>query len=545
MINASLPGNYDGNAGKNIGKMDCINNGDTTGSCAGFSRSAMEGGNFAELYTRISNCNRDALVNDDEELEMEKAQDDQSNTEVISVVDPVSFLPLQDLTVSEDIAYVENSTVASELISSALHTVTEVLGLPDRGVEKSGILKVNDSTVGELAEVVYTLTEIIAALEIPGNNVTSSQLSVENTADTGTGTEATLQNTGSADISTILRVELFKLKMGIQLLGASAEVQNKAAELAQKVSMAGMNQAIDPSSISMPLEQIKKLFGRVLDSMNKDASKAGNADVKLNHFPDSITIDSLEKDNDIVKKFDTQTYRTLLKVDAVESNGEETGEKGSIDRLHKNEDLITVVNTEAAVSLDGIEDTSMPELAVASDVKSIKMDVSTSHFITQEKISSALHRMDDEAPVMEQITGKLTSVIRSGSNEVRIQLRPESLGEVSLRIKMEGDVVFAKIQVESQQVRQIVESNLQLLKDSLAGQNLSAGLIDVSVGNDDNSGGNFEWNLQHNHDDRKYSGGDGERQAERVQDDASVNISKVTGNDTGIRYGNNSIEYYA
>lgn len=542
MINALLPGNYDGNAGKNLGKMDCINNGDTTGSCAGFSRSATEGGNFAELYTRISNCNRDALVNDDEVLEMEEVADDQSNTEVISVIDPGSFLPLQDITFCEDVAFIENSTVASELISNALHTITDVLGLPDRGVEKSGILKVNDSTVGELAEVVYALTEIIAALEIPGNNADFSQLNAEITGDTGTGIEAGLQNTESADITTTLRVELFKLKMGIQLLGASAEVQNKAAELAQKVSVAGMNQAIDPSSISMPLEQIKKLFGKVLDSMNKDTSKAGIVDVMSKNLSDSITIDSMEIDTNIVKKFDTQTYRTLLKVDAVD---EKTGEKSSINRLDKNETLMTAVNTEAAIIQDGIKDTGIPVLAVASDVKSINMDVSTSHLVTQEKISTALHRMDDEAPVMEQITGKLTSVIRSGSNEVRIQLRPEALGEVSLRIKMEGDVVFAKIQVESQQVKQIVESNLQLLKDSLAGQNLSAGLIDVSVGSDDNNGGNFEWNLQHHHDDRGYTGGDGERQAESLQDDATVNIRKVTGNDTGIRYGNNSIEYYA
>jgi flagellar hook-length control protein FliK len=541
VINAVSPGNYDGNAGKNPGKMDCINNGDNAGCCAGFSRSNAEGANFSELYTRMSNCNRDALVSDDDELEMESGEGDQSNTEVNTVFDPATFFPLQDLTVSEDTT-TENSIVASELICKALQTVTEVLGLPDRGIEESGVLKINDSTVGELAEVVYTLTEIIAALEIPDNNGSDSLPGTEETGGMKTGSEAALQNAGPADISTTLRVQLFKLQMGIQLLGASAEVQNKAAELAQKVAMAGMNQAIDPSSISMPLEQIRKLFGQALDSMGKN-SQSGTANVKSGTFAGSVIIDSPEKENGIVRTFDTQTYRTLLKVDSVEQNSEKTGEKGSANRMEKSENLMTAVNTEAAFMQDGIKDTSMPELAVASDIKSISMDVSASHSNTQEKISSALSRMDD-APVMEQITGKLTSVIRSGSNEVRIQLRPESLGEVSLRIKMEGDVVFTKIQVESQQVRQIVESNLQLLKDSLAGQNLSAGLIEVSVGNDDNSGGNFEWNLQHHHNGRGDSD-DHEAQSERVQDDAANVNRRVNGNDTGIRYGTNSIEYYA
>ena len=40
----------------------------------------------------------------------------------------------------------------------------------------------------------------------------------------------------------------------------------------------------------------------------------------------------------------------------------------------------------------------------------------------------------------------------------------------------------ARIQVENQQVKQIVESNLQLLKDALAEQNLQAGSFEVNVG---------------------------------------------------------------
>lgn len=539
MIDALLPNNHDGNTGKISGKMDCTKKGYDTDSSAGFSQDRPGCVNFSELYTRISECNRNALVNDDDDQELPQVEDDQSNTDVINAVDFQFLLQLQDLT--EEGGAVDDGTnaVASELIKDALQTITAALGLPDRGIDKLDISEATESTVEQFAEIVYALNQIVSALDVPGNDATISQLN--GAGDTEKSIDVDLQSTSQSGMSSALRVELFKLQMGMQLLGISAEVQGKIADLGQQISMNGMNQATDPSAIEMPVEQISALFGKALDLMNKDKADKGTIDAKPGNVWTDINVDHQEKEEGILKQFDTQTYRTLLNVDKVEKNSENS--KG--DHLEKKDDLITILNADAAIIQDGTKDARMPEFTVAADVQHIKVDLPGQQSLTQEKITSALRRMGDESSVVEQITGKLTSVIRSGSNEVRIQLRPESLGEVSLSIKMEGDVVFAKIQVESQQVKQIVESNLQVLKDALASQNLSAGHIDISVGNNDNGNGNLDWDLHRHQDGQGRMNDTNEQKTQEDQNDIVRTNRVFTGNDTGIRYGNNSIEYFA
>ena len=86
-----------------------------------------------------------------------------------------------------------------------------------------------------------------------------------------------------------------------------------------------------------------------------------------------------------------------------------------------------------------------------------------------------------EQSVIDQLSTKIHTAIRSGITEVRVQLRPEALGDVTLKIRIEGDVVTARMQVESQPGKAIVENNFQSLKDSLAQHNLQAGSFEVNV----------------------------------------------------------------
>jgi flagellar hook-length control protein FliK len=285
----------------------------------------------------------------------------------------------------------------------------------------------------------------------------------------------------------------------------------------------------------MSVEQIKKLFGKALEDIDQNSTgKVVSEGITVQVSDDSGNDDQLN-----IAKVDSKTYRTLLKVDSSESGGENS--KPEVEG--KKNDHLNTIAAGNIIASETTADVEIPEFTVAADVNQIKMDVSNVHH--QEKISTTLRKMGDESAVMEQITGKLTSVIRSGSNEVRIQLRPESLGEVNIRIKMEGDVVFTRIQVESQQVKQIVESNLQTLKDALANQNLSTGLIDVSVGKDSGNNGGFQWDL-HRDQHSQHGSDNSSEQEQDIEQNVPVKNSRVMiGKDTGIQYGSNSIEYYA
>ncbi|MGM0443817.1 MAG: flagellar hook-length control protein FliK [Fibrobacterota bacterium] len=137
-----------------------------------------------------------------------------------------------------------------------------------------------------------------------------------------------------------------------------------------------------------------------------------------------------------------------------------------------------------------------------------------------------------EMNILNQINNRLSDAVKSGSHEIRLKLKPDHLGDVQVRIQVEKDVVTAKINVENQQVRQIVESNFQSLRDALADHDLSAGSLDVNVGG-------FS-------DDRedKNSSGSNQGGGQRFTDEEeTVATDDERGVDTGRRFGNNSFEY--
>jgi len=110
---------------------------------------------------------------------------------------------------------------------------------------------------------------------------------------------------------------------------------------------------------------------------------------------------------------------------------------------------------------------------------------------------------------------------------------------------MEGDVVLAKIEVQNQQVKEIMERNLPMLKDALAQQNLNAGAFDVQV----NSGnGRHFGNMPHapwNQEETAGNGMSGGQGREDEEHRYTGDQGRHPESDTGRRFGSNSVEYFA
>ncbi len=545
MIDALLPGMRGSNPGKVSGKMDFTKKSEKADDCDGFSSNGVNGGNFTDLYAKISICNKQAKVNDSNHEGPQNEVDCESSEvnleilgEILGVTGNELLTQLSKISGETGDGVEEIAENGSDLIKDALRSITELLGLPDRGLDKLDITNANSSTVEELAEIVYAVKQIAIALESQGKDTPASQMLSQNSSELiSDSTDSDKQTT--SELSSALKVELFKFQMGVQLLGVSNDVEAKVAELSQQSPMTGLNQAVDPSTIITSVEQMKNVFGEALEMI--DQTENGSVPV-TNDRKNKIVFSELvsnvqENDRSATEFLDTKTYRTLLKVDPKEKPADLIGD----GQTEKKDELIGTLTADAAILQDDINSPELPDFSVTTDVKALSVDAV--QVVSQDKLSSALGRMADEPAIMEQISGKLTSAIRSGSNEVRIQLRPEALGEVSLKIRMEGDIVFAKIQVESQHVKEIVESNLQVLKDALASQNISSGLIDVSVGHDNNN--SKGWDLQQHQQQQNSAGLPAGQNQEKDQVAESRNERLFTGSDTGNRYGTNSIEYYA
>jgi len=191
-------------------------------------------------------------------------------------------------------------------------------------------------------------------------------------------------------------------------------------------------------------------------------------------------------------------------------------------------------NAATASESEGVELADVVQV----DVAQVKAQAAVEHV---EKAASAFSRVDNEA-IIRQITEKMHHAVRNGVQEVRMVLRPEALGEVRMSLRVEGDVVLARIQVENSQVKAIVESQLQNLKDSLEQQNLHAGAFSVDVGSDRDRSPREAWQeLAEASRKSKFREGGVERVgASEVESVGSV----AAGSDTGRRFGNNTFELF-
>ncbi|MBP7176329.1 MAG: flagellar hook-length control protein FliK [Thermoclostridium sp.] len=98
--------------------------------------------------------------------------------------------------------------------------------------------------------------------------------------------------------------------------------------------------------------------------------------------------------------------------------------------------------------------------------------------ITQPVKPQAYSKTD----VTAQIVEKAETMFREEKTEMVMQLKPDSLGKISLKVIHERGEIIARFVAESEQVKAILEGNMQLLKDSLQKSGVMVQSLEVSVG---------------------------------------------------------------
>lgn len=87
----------------------------------------------------------------------------------------------------------------------------------------------------------------------------------------------------------------------------------------------------------------------------------------------------------------------------------------------------------------------------------------------------------DPAEIMKQVTDQVKIEIRANITEMKMTLRPEQLGDISLKVVTENGIVSAELKAESEKVKEILESNAAQLKELLNEQGIEVSEISVSV----------------------------------------------------------------
>ncbi|MBZ4645860.1 MAG: flagellar hook-length control protein [Clostridia bacterium] len=84
--------------------------------------------------------------------------------------------------------------------------------------------------------------------------------------------------------------------------------------------------------------------------------------------------------------------------------------------------------------------------------------------------------------IVKQVVENAKFTLSDDRSEMVMQLKPDNLGKLALKIVTERGMMVAKFTAESQQVKEIIEASLPQLKDALESQGLNVKGFSVSVG---------------------------------------------------------------
>jgi flagellar hook-length control protein FliK len=425
----------------------------------------------------------------------------------------------------------ETTTDASKIISDALAAISEKLNIStDPALKQLSITTVTKDTVQQLSEIVVSLKNIAGLLNIAAAGNQKIDL----------GASGVLDVSQERDLGAFIQSQLFKIEIGIGMLGAGEQVQEMVG---QELPQSGgtIPQATDPAQLSMSLAHTQKIFGDLFQGPSTDLTLLAqkirelcseDGQVPTGAVSLNIVSGKAPAEDGAPFLFDAQTMRAMLKIDGKNGVAEQNVSAAQNEKINLLPGDVSILAKDGAALNSPLEQMSLVD-GTTKDPGGIIVTA------PEANVPAPTYKTLDES-VMQQLADKMQTAYRTGVNEIRIQLRPESLGDVKLNIRVEGDVVYAKIQVESQHIKQIVESNMQFLKDSLSQQHLQMGSLDVNVGSDGSRG----------QGDREVYGAEGSKPVTGGSEAGDVPMATdakqlTIGNETGRRFGENSVEYFA
>lgn len=260
------------------------------------------------------------------------------------------------------------------------------------------------------------------------------------------------------------------------------------------------------------LQDVLDKLGMSIEDLLSDTSKLDEAIVEMYSFEDIFMNKDLAKgimdlkdfieENDIVLSnletlveevnFDNVKKVVVEDVDLEQSDVsedsnlvnsdeiiiEDTNDGETLRDSRQNEDTNNFLNqqttqtntqTESTTKLNSFELNT--NINMASNT--LKQNV---HHTTQTNTTAQAQR-----PVMTQIVEKIQIVTLTDGTQITMDLDPQELGKVSLRVVENSGVVKADIVVENEKVKQMIEEQLDTLKQALADKGLIVSEFNVDV----------------------------------------------------------------
>ena len=157
------------------------------------------------------------------------------------------------------------------------------------------------------------------------------------------------------------------------------------------------------------------------------------------------------------------------------------------DKSELKKNFFTSSVSEDVEPVDTQADTNNMQTVETVSVHKVHSQQSTMTVGTQTTASASNQVNISKEDVLAQIHSKLQMMNSTSNAKLTMVLNPESLGKVSIQLINTKDGLTAELQVASQSVKDILDSNLSNLKDTLSAQGVQVNDMSVKVSQSENN----------------------------------------------------------
>lgn len=181
------------------------------------------------------------------------------------------------------------------------------------------------------------------------------------------------------------------------------------------------------------------------------------------------------------------------------------------DKSELKKNFFTSSVSEDVEPVDTQADTNNMQTVETVSVHKIHSQQSSMTVGTQTTASASNQVNISKEDVLAQIHSKLQMMNSTSNAKLTMVLNPESLGKVSIQLMNTKDGLTAELQVASQAVKDILDSNLSNLKDTLSAQGVQVNDMSVKVSQSEN-------NADMDYTEQEGNGGNKQEQEKRHQE---------------------------
>jgi len=284
-----------------------------------------------------------------------------------------------------------------------------------------------------------------------------------------------LEGTKTSEIASKFAAKLIDLldDPGFAKILEEVSVQSDSGQQEKLVNLLGkmLNEA-EKAKMDITRESIGEI---IIPAMNsKSAQKTG-------HDQNQPLVEAPDEQQ-------TEAFSAKEPIASVDTDLEQAG-KNPGNNLRKTDESLAV--TKPKEQKPQVSDfNTQTDIASFADI--IKSEDTSAANIIKEPV-------DARTFVIRQVVEKVETLVNEDKKEVVMQLKPDSLGKITLRVIHERGEIVARFVAENDQVKSILESNMQMLRDSLQRNGVSVQSLSVSVGQQDtgrNTGDDQGWNRE-------------------------------------------------